>query len=43
MEVCCLGNVNKTVSDIEVLIAKLISTFQLDIFNSKHYNFYGGL
>ena len=37
MEVCCLDTVNKTMGDIAALIAKLISTFQLYIFNSKHY------
>ena len=37
MEVCCLDTVNKTVGDFAVFITKLISTFQLHIFNSKHY------
>ena len=37
MEVCCLDTVNKTVGDIAVFIVKLMSTFQLYIFNSKHY------
>ena len=37
MEVCCFDTVNKTVGDIAAFIAKLISTFQLHIFKSKHY------
>ena len=37
VEVSCLDTVNKTVGDIAVFIAKLISTLQRHIFNSKHY------
>ena len=36
LELCCLDTVSEIVGDITVLVTKLISTFQLHIFNSKH-------